>query len=61
MVDTWDPDAFVAGSLWLLNLSDDDLLSIRTRAREAISELSWLGQAVDLARQFNLSLKRLVQ
>jgi glycosyltransferase involved in cell wall biosynthesis len=61
LVDTWDPEAFVAGSRWLLNLSDDDLLSIRIRARDAISELSWLGQAVDLARQFNRSLSRLVQ
>jgi glycosyltransferase involved in cell wall biosynthesis len=61
LVDNWDPEAFVAGSRWLLNLSDDDLLSIRTQARDAISELSWLGQAVDLARQFDLSLRRLVQ
>ena len=61
LVDTWDRDAFVAASHWLLNLSDEDLLAIRIRAREAISEISWLGQAVDLARQFDRSLGRLVQ
>ncbi len=61
LVDTWDPEAFASGSRWLLNLSDEDLLSIRTRARAAISELSWLGQAVDLARQFDRSLRRLAE
>jgi glycosyltransferase involved in cell wall biosynthesis len=61
LVESWDPDGFVAASRWVLDLADDELRVMRTRAREAVSGLTWSDQASRLARQFDESLSRLVQ